>query len=93
MKAGLPHTGTGLCSGCRWMRLVRNRLGSGFVLCRRGLEDPGFAKYPRLPVLKCRGFEPGLEDPERAVHQGPRSTDDQKRGGAAHSPDSVSRIS
>jgi hypothetical protein len=31
---------------------------STFVLCARGLTDPAYAKYPRLPVLGCPGYEP-----------------------------------
>lgn len=31
--------------------------GSEFWLCRRGLTEPAFLKYPKLPVLRCRGFE------------------------------------
>lgn len=30
---------------------------SAFVLCTRGLTDPGFPKYPALPVTACRGYE------------------------------------
>ena len=37
-------------------RIVSDR-GSQFWLCRRGLTDPAYAKYPRLPVMQCRGFE------------------------------------
>jgi hypothetical protein len=35
--------------------------GSVFLLCEKALNDPGFAKYPRLPVLACRGYEPRKE--------------------------------
>jgi hypothetical protein len=28
-------------------------------MCLRARDDPAFPKYPRLPVLSCRGFEPG----------------------------------
>jgi hypothetical protein len=48
----------GLCAGCRHMRRVHSERGSNFYLCEKGLKsEPGFAKYPRLPVLKCSGFE------------------------------------
>ena len=33
--------------------------GSLFTLCTRGLTDPAWPKYPRLPVLQCTGFEAG----------------------------------
>jgi len=26
--------------------------------CARSADDPRFAKYPRLPILKCVGFAP-----------------------------------
>jgi hypothetical protein len=32
--------------------------GSVFYMCQRSLTDPGFPKYPRLPVVQCRGYEP-----------------------------------
>jgi hypothetical protein len=31
--------------------------GSIFFLCQLALTDPGFAKYPRLPVLSCPGYQ------------------------------------
>jgi len=33
--------------------------GSRFTLCERSRTDPAYPRYPRLPVLACRGFEPG----------------------------------
>jgi hypothetical protein len=48
----------GLCADCRFMRLVESDRGSTFYLCERSAGDPGFPKYPRLPVLQCRGYEP-----------------------------------
>ena len=47
----------GLCDQCRHMRLIESDSGSQFVRCERGLQDPAFPKYPRLPVLTCRGYE------------------------------------
>ena len=56
----------GLCDGCRWRRDVESAR-STFVLCSRGLTDPSFPKYPRLPVLTCRGYEPsGVPEPPEA---------------------------
>jgi hypothetical protein len=40
------------------MRIVPSARGSKFYLCRRSEFDPRFPKYPRLPVLKCTGYEP-----------------------------------
>jgi hypothetical protein len=30
---------------------------STFSLCRRWKEDDRYPRYPRLPVLRCRGYE------------------------------------
>lgn len=29
-----------------------------FYLCERSLSDPDFPKYPRIPVIECRSYEP-----------------------------------
>jgi hypothetical protein len=49
----------GLCDTCMHQQLVRNTRGSTFSLCLRSREDPAYARYPRLPVTSCAGFEPG----------------------------------
>jgi hypothetical protein len=51
------ETDPGLCAGCRHCRRVESSRGSVFVFCELSLTDPGFAKYPRLPVLSCLGYE------------------------------------
>jgi len=48
----------GLCAHCSWVRRVGNRRGSEFFMCGRATEDRRFPRYPALPVLSCRGFEP-----------------------------------
>lgn len=48
----------GLCDSCRHRRIVRNDRRSRFILCLRSRTDPRFARYPRLPVGECPGFEP-----------------------------------
>lgn len=48
----------GLCSRCRFMRLMNSDRGSVFFLCERSATDAAFPKYPRLPVLQCPGYEP-----------------------------------
>ena len=48
----------GLCDGCVHQQLVKTGRGSVFSLCRRSKTDPRYAKYPRVPVLRCPGFEP-----------------------------------
>jgi hypothetical protein len=47
----------GLCRSCRWHRLVTTARGQTFYLCEMSAVDPAFPKYPRLPVLSCRGYE------------------------------------
>jgi hypothetical protein len=47
----------GLCETCAFQRVVRNTRGSSFSLCERSREDASFARYPRLPVLACPGYE------------------------------------
>ncbi len=56
-----PIPPPGLCGECVHARLMESDRGSVFLLCEKSLRDPSFAKYPRLPVLACRGFEPGKE--------------------------------
>jgi hypothetical protein len=56
-----PPTPRGLCDGCAHQRLVPNTRGSVFSLCERSRSDPGYPRYPRLPVLSCPGFEPRRE--------------------------------
>jgi len=47
----------GQCSLCRHARAIRSAKNSEFWLCERSNSDPRFAKYPRLPVRACPGFE------------------------------------
>jgi len=47
----------GLCDRCRHQRVIRNTRGSEFSLCERSRTEPEFPRYPRLPVLECRGFQ------------------------------------
>ncbi|MDP9293328.1 MAG: hypothetical protein M3O90_02710 [Actinomycetota bacterium] len=47
----------GLCDSCVHQQLVTNTRGSTFSLCRRSKDEPQYPKYPRLPVLRCRGHE------------------------------------
>ena len=48
----------GLCASCRHARTVTTPR-STFWLCRLSATDPRFARYPRLPVLACPGYERG----------------------------------
>ena len=47
----------GLCRTCAHARTVASARGSTFYLCRLSETDARFPKYPRLPVLRCAGYE------------------------------------
>ena len=49
----------GLCRSCRNVRLVRSDRGSIFYQCKLATTDPRYPQYPRLPVLRCPGYEAG----------------------------------
>ena len=53
----------GLCSDCLHCRIIAARR-SRFYFCERSATDPDFPRYPRLPVLACRGFEPHSDEAE-----------------------------
>ncbi len=55
----------GLCGSCAHVRVIENRRGSRFYLCRLSETDPAFPRYPRLPVLQCRGYRPAEPEAER----------------------------
>ncbi len=46
----------GLCGRCRYTRVLHNDRLSTFWMCERSREDDTFPRYPRLPVVVCRGF-------------------------------------
>ncbi len=46
-----------LCDTCQHCREIRTDRGSVFLLCQLSFTDAAFPKYPRLPVLECRGYE------------------------------------
>jgi hypothetical protein len=47
----------GLCARCRHSKEIRTDRGSSFIMCLRSFREPEYLKYPRLPVLRCAGFE------------------------------------
>jgi hypothetical protein len=54
-----PSPEAGLCNTCRHQQVVRNTRGSVFSLCRRSRDEPErFPRYPRVPVMRCVGYEP-----------------------------------
>lgn len=70
--APTPGIAGGLCGACAHVRAVRSGRGSLFLLCERGLrKEPGFAKYPRLPVVRCGGYEPQNERGPRDARPSP----------------------
>ena len=52
-----PFDTVGLCKTCRYVRVVVNPRGSTFYMCQLADTDPRFAQYPRLPVIRCAGYE------------------------------------
>jgi hypothetical protein len=52
---------SGLCEKCVHRKSIRNDRGSVFTMCLRGLTDPAYPKYPRLPVLNCAAFQQSLQ--------------------------------
>jgi hypothetical protein len=66
----MPAEAAGLCGGCRHVQRVASARGSVFWLCRRARDDPRYPKYPRLPVLRCEGFEPADERADMQEEEG-----------------------
>lgn len=60
----MEHSEVGLCADCRFMRSMKSDRGSTFYLCTLSASDTSFPKYPRLPVLQCRGYKPETDDPQ-----------------------------
>jgi hypothetical protein len=48
----------GLCARCVHARAIATRRGSMFILCEASQTDPRLDRYPRLPVVRCHGFDP-----------------------------------
>jgi hypothetical protein len=45
--------------------VINTPRGSTFYLCRLSETDPRFDKYPRLPVIRCAGYQKKLDADER----------------------------
>jgi hypothetical protein len=60
----------GLCASCRSARKIVSAKGSVFWLCERATVEAAFSKYPRLPVLRCRGFEALEVKPPQLTNRG-----------------------
>jgi hypothetical protein len=52
-----PDPRAGLCAICAHCHRVSSTRGSTFYLCTRAEREAGYMRYPRLPVLRCDGFE------------------------------------
>ena len=63
MAEDAERRAVGLCLDCAHGRRVVSGRGSVFWLCGRSERDPGFPKYPRLPVLRCPGYELTQREP------------------------------
>jgi hypothetical protein len=48
----------GLCASCQHAEVIRSSKGSTFYLCKLSAVDPGFPRYPPLPVVSCSGYQP-----------------------------------
>ena len=57
---------SGLCARCANARVITSARGASFVLCGLSRTDERFAKYPRLPVVTCVGFEAATGPPGAA---------------------------
>jgi hypothetical protein len=57
-EKGEERKTAGLCSDCSHAQRVASERGSQFILCRLSFTDSRFAKYPRLPILVCLGYQP-----------------------------------
>jgi len=70
--AALSSRGAGLCGSCANAKEITSSRGSSFLLCQRSAADDRYARYPRLPVLDCNGYEPGANGEDGMTGQVPR---------------------
>jgi len=49
--------GAGLCVTCAHVKVMTSDKGSVFYRCLLSETNPAFPKYPRLPVLRCSGWQ------------------------------------
>lgn len=55
----------GRCATCKHARQVSSAR-SRFLRCELSDRDPAFPRYPRLPVLRCEGWETALASAPRS---------------------------
>jgi hypothetical protein len=70
----------GLCGTCVNARRIETRTGSVFVLCEKSRTDPAFPRYPRLPVLACRGYTSARDAGVGAGRPGTADRAPERRG-------------
>lgn len=64
----VPPVEPGLCGECRHASVKGTNRGTVYLRCTRAAWDDRLARYPRLPVASCAGFEPAGEA-DAAPHQ------------------------
>lgn len=47
----------GLCGQCVHARVNQTKRGTAYLRCLRAAWDERMARYPRLPVMTCEGFD------------------------------------
>jgi hypothetical protein len=52
----------GLCGHCAHAIIRPTRRGTVYLRCALAASDSRFAKYPRLPVARCDGYEAVTSD-------------------------------
>jgi hypothetical protein len=55
-QKAIDFSRAGICAECSFAKRIQSERGSIFWMCERSASDPGYAKYPRLPVMRCAGF-------------------------------------
>ena len=79
MREILVPVRAGLCDSCIHQKVIRTTRGSAFSMCERSKTDPRYPKYPRVPVLECRGYEKRASDGEGALASSQRSSNHPRR--------------
>jgi hypothetical protein len=64
-KVGGEANLAGQCADCAHARRVESARGSVFMLCERSASEPAYAKYPRLPMRECPGYEATNRDSKK----------------------------
>jgi hypothetical protein len=56
-KSAAERFRVGLCADCAHARRIESRRGSIFYMCELSATNPEFAKYPKLPMISCPGYD------------------------------------